>query len=288
MTPLAAALVLTGSVMHAAWNLIAKRVPDGGATFVWIHCLLSTVLMVPVVWVWLAVSGTQLHASWLLACAASAVMHVVYSVLLQWGYSAGDMNITYPISRGVGPLLTVLVAVAVFGERISVYAGLGVAAIIAGITVISTGATATDDPRRRRAGVVYGMLTGIAIAGYTLWDAHAVGTLAVPAIPYFMGSVAVQCVLLSPLGLRRRRQCVMMARRHWKAGLAVAVLSPTSYILVLFALTMAPVALVAPLRSTSIVLGSLAAWILLREANPGRRLLGACVVVAGIAFVVAG
>jgi drug/metabolite transporter (DMT)-like permease len=77
-------------------------------------------------------------------------------------------------------------------------------------------------------------------------------------------------------------------RRHWRAVLAVAALSPLSYILILIAFQLAPVSIVAPAREVSVVLVSLAGWLLFREPHPVRRLAGAAVVLVGIALLAAG
>jgi drug/metabolite transporter (DMT)-like permease len=126
------------------------------------------------------------------------------------------------------------------------------------------------------------------IATYTLWDAHAVTALAVPPLVLMAGSSMFETVVLGPYALARRREVGALWREHKVPILAVAVLSPLAYLLVLFALRLAPVSLVAPARELSIVLGSIGAWLLLREPDPARRLVGAVIVLAGVAGIAAG
>jgi drug/metabolite transporter (DMT)-like permease len=134
-------------------------------------------------------------------------------------------------------------------------------------------------------GVGYGFATGVLIAAYTLWDAHAVTTLAAPPLVLMAGSSAVESALLAPYAFARRPVVRELWREHKVPVLAVALLSPLAYILVLFAMRLAPVSLVAPARELSIVVGSVGAWLLLGEPDPARRLTGAVIVVAGVAAI---
>ena len=212
-------------------------------------------------------------------------MHIGYQLALQRGYAEGDLNLVYPLARGTGPLLTFVVAVGVLGERPGVLAAVGVLLVVAGVLLISVtpeGATAPGP------GVRWGLVTGAAIAAYTVWDSHAVTDLDVPPVPYFVLGLALQVPALTlMLGRRSRRRPRRLARRGPPA-LAVALLSPLAYILVLEAMRSAPVALVAAARESSIVVGALLGWLVLGEARPLHRLVGAAVVAAGIAAIVLG
>lgn len=284
MNATALSLVLVAAVVHAVWNLAAKRVTSGGTQFVWLYYTASAVLLLPVTVVLLAVEAGRPQWSWLFAAVVTSVLHIGYGIVLQRGYRVGDLSVVYPVARGTGPLLSVLAAVLVLGERPGPLGLAGAFLVVAGVLVISTGRRA-EDPRAVRAGVCYGLLTGAVIAGYTLWDAHAVTGLGVPPVVYFgLGSV-LQSVLLVPGALAGRGEVARIWREQRREVLVVAVLSPVAYVLVLIALTMAPVSLVAPARELSIVLGSLAAWLVLGERDAGRRLAGAVIVLSGIAAI---
>ena len=275
MHPVAILLVLSAAVAHAGWNLFAKRVPDGGALFVWLAAVWGVVFQLPFAVVVVAHEG--MAASWWLAFGISGVIHLGYFVLLQRGYRAGDLSVVYPLARGTGPLLSVVAAVWLLGERPGAVALAGALAVVAGVFVI--GGLGTG------AGMGYGLATGALIASYTLWDAHAVTALATPPVVLMCGSALVESVLLAPYALARRETVGRIWRDHRTAVLAVAVLSPLAYVLVLFAMRLAPVSLVAPARELSIVIGSLGAWLLLGEPNPARRLSGAVIVLAGVAAI---
>jgi drug/metabolite transporter (DMT)-like permease len=292
MNTTALSLVLVAAVVHAAWNLAAKRIRSGGTQFVWLYYTVSAVVLLPVTVVLLVVEPQRPQWSWLLAAVVTSVLHVAYGVVLQRGYRVGDLSVVYPVARGTGPLLSVLAAVLVLGERPGWLGLLGAFLVITGVLVISTGrrGAAADDPaaaEARRAGILYGLLTGAVIAGYTLWDAHSVTGIGMPPVVYFgLGSV-IQSLMLVPGALAARDEVSRIWREQRREVLIVALLSPLAYILVLFALTMAPVSLVAPARELSIVLGGLAAWLVLGERDAVRRLAGSAIVLSGIAAIAA-
>ncbi|GAA2795590.1 DMT family transporter [Crossiella cryophila] len=276
-------LVLLAAIAHALWNFAAKRAGDGGAAFVWLYQVASVVICGPVAVLAFVFGDTPARWTWLLAVGVSAVLHAVYALVLQRGYAVGEMSVVYPVARGSGPLLTVLAAVLVLGERPGWAGLLGAAAIVAGVFVIGLGPSSQRGALN--ASLVYGGLTGVAIASYTLWDAYSVTTLAVPPLIYFcLGSLA-QSLMLAPVALRRPERVAAVWRTYRTEVLVVAVLSPLGYVLVLYAMRLAPLSVVAPVRELSIVLGALLAWRWFGEANPVRRLIGAALVLAGIAAV---
>ncbi|MEU4827296.1 DMT family transporter [Actinomadura sp. NPDC023710] len=283
----ALSLVLVAAVVHAFWNFSAKRVGDGGAAFVFLYYTVSAMVFGPAAAVLLVLEPQRPQWTWLLAALVTAILHVAYGIVLQRGYAVGDLSVVYPLARGTGPLLSVLVAVLFLGEDPGLPGLVGALLVIAGVLVVSSGAPAEGgaSPARRRAGVFYGVLTGVMIAGYTLWDAHSVTELAVPPVVYFGSGALAQSLLLAPYALRDRARVARLWRDHRREVLTIGLLSPVAYLLVLFALRIAPVSLVAPARELSIVLGGLAAWRVLGETNAVRRLAGSVVVLAGIAAI---
>jgi drug/metabolite transporter (DMT)-like permease len=286
MNPAAVALVAGAAVAHAGWNLCAKRVPAGGALFVWLAAVFSALFQLPLAVGTVVANSGSVPGTWWLAVLVSGVIHTGYFVILQRGYAVGDLSVVYPLARGTAPMLSVVAAIWLLGERPGPAALAGTAAVVLGVWVI--GGLGSSGSSSWAAGVGYGLLCGTTIAAYTLWDAHAVTALAVPPLILMAGSSITETVLLGPYALAHRVEVRDLWRRHRTPILAVAVLSPLAYLLVLFALRHAPVSLVAPARELSIVIGGVGAWLLLGEPNPARRLTGAAIVLAGVVAIAAG
>lgn len=286
----AVTLVLLGSVAHAAWNLLAARSP-GGPGFVWVYSVWSLLLLGPVAVAYAVVAGQA--PTWTLAGAAmvSGLLHTAYAVALQRAYAGADLNVAYPVSRGLGPVLVVLVAVAALHERLGPLGWAGLALITVGIGVVSLPGPSTGSfgsGHRRRAGVLGGVAVGVCIAAYTLWDDRAMAAWGLDPILYYAGTGLLQLLAVSVVVRGRFAAAWGAARGRRGRAALVGVLVPVAYVLVLVAMRTAPVSVVAPLRGTSIVIGSLAAWLLLREPHGARRLLGALLVAVGVAAMVAG
>lgn len=279
------ALIAGGALAHAAWNLVAKRASLSGLGFVWLTSLGAFVVTLPfAAWRWS--ENPPQPGPLLVGILVSGAIHAGYFLALQRGYRAGDVGVVYPLARGTGPLLSVVFAVALFGERPDVVALAGAALVIAGVVVIGLAGRPVHGGRAR-AGVIWGLVTGVAIAAYTLWDAHAVQTWAIDPVILSCGTMAAEALLLTPLALRAGTATTVL-RTHPREVLAVSVLSPLAYILILEAILSAPVSVVAPAREVSVVLVAVAGWLLFREPHPVRRFLGAVVVLAGVVLLLSG
>ncbi|MCW2756722.1 MAG: EamA family transporter [Nocardioidaceae bacterium] len=288
MSGTALALVLVAALCHALWNLAARGVTSDGGLFVFLYSLASAALWIPVGVVWLVVAEHPPFAwTWLLVGALSGVLHTAYGVVLQRGYRRGDLSLVYPVARGVGPLLTLVVAVLVLGERPAPVSALGAVIVVAGIAVIAA-PDRLGDRTSVMTGLGWGAATGVTIAAYTLWDGHSVDDIAVPPLPYFAISLVFTALPLAPRAWRRRSALPAAWRADRRPVLVVAVLSPLAYLLVLQAMTLAPVALVAAARESSIVLGTVLGVTLLKEPGGWRRGVGALVVLGGIGLVALG
>lgn len=287
MSGFAVAIVLSAAACHAGWNILAHGVSRLGVPFLWWGAVGSTVL-----WA-LAIPftgglGTGSLGAFLLGVSVSGVLHVLYMFVLQRGYAAGGLSTVYATARGTGPTISVLVAVLVLGERPAPIALAGVVAIVVGVVAIGLVDRSTVEraasSRRFDRGLLYGLLTGAAIAAYTIWDAHAVRSGAAP-VAYMVGCTLAEIPLYTAVLLRRGAEVREVGRRHWPRILAFAVLSPASYILVLWAVTLAPLSLVAPMREVSVILVSLFGAFVLREGRAGWRVAAALTVVAGVALL---
>jgi drug/metabolite transporter (DMT)-like permease len=271
--------VLLAALCHALWNLQAKRAA-GARHFVWLYSAVSLLLWTPIV------GGVLLHgrphfgvAQWL-ALAGTAVLHLAYSLALQAGYRAADLSLVYPIARGSGPLLSFAGAVLLFGERPGPMAFAGLLLIITGIALVAS----LHRSLRRAAlpGVLWGALTGACIASYTLNDGWAVKALAVSPFLIDYSGNAFRVLVLSHQALTDRRELAREWRAYRRPVLTVALLGPTGYVMVLFAMRVAPISHVAPARELATLAGTWFGARLLGEQAAAQRLIGALCIVAGV------
>lgn len=287
MTASALGLILVAAFIHASWNYLLKR-SGGGTVFVWLFATVSALIYAPIAIVALLWARPALGWVAVTLMLASAVLHTAYYMLLDRGYrSGGDLSLVYPLARGSGPLLTVCIAVVLLGERPSGIALVG-AALIACAVVLLTGHLSRLRDKGSLHAVVYALLTGCMIASYTVIDKIAVAAFAVPPILQDWAANCGRVVLMTPLALRRPEEIAQTWRRARKEIIAVAVLCPLSYILVLTAMVFTPVSYVAPAREVSILIAAVMGAQLLREGETVRRLLAAAAMVAGIICLAVG
>lgn len=264
------AIVLVAAALHASWNAIVK---GGGDT------LLTTVLVTGAAALFAVVSLPFLpppaRASWAFI-AASALLQIVYFVLVARAYRVADMSLTYPLMRGTAPVLVAIASVMWLSEPLSARAWLGLGVICAGILGM-TGAV----PRNAKAGIGLALGNAIVIAGYTLIDGIGVRRSGAPAA-YTLWIFLLSGVALSSWAWLRQRAVLQgYIRRNWHLGLVGGAGTIGSYGLALWAMTVTPVAIVAALRETSILFGTAISALLLHERVGRARIAGVCVIVVG-------
>jgi drug/metabolite transporter (DMT)-like permease len=279
MPLIALVAVLLAAATHATWNLAAKRAA-GSRHFVWLYSVASVLLYAPII-AWIAINDrphfTAVH--WM-ALSATAVLHLGYSLILQAGYRASDLSLVYPLARGSGPLISFFAAVALLGERITWLSVLGVLLVVCGIVLVA--GLLRDSHKAPRAGILFGLGTGVFIAGYTVNDGWAVKVLLIsPFIIDYTGNL-FRLVVLSPMAWRDRTRVSQEMREFAKPVAIVATLGPLGYILVLYAMRVAPISHVAPARELATLIGTYFGARLLKERAAPSRILGALCIVAGV------
>lgn len=278
------ALVLTAAVLHAGWNLISKKASGAGGHFVFAYRMLSAILYAPWVVYVLWFDGMHWSQPVVLFIALSSVLHLCYSLCLQWGYEAADLSVVYPIARGTGPLMSSLGAFIWLGEHPSTFGVLGIMCVVAGIVLIAS----QGDWRRfaspqSLSGVRWGLLIGMFIAAYTLSDAYSVKVLLVAPVMLDWLSALGNAAMMAPNAWLRRASMMDAMRGKWGYALAVSIMSPMAYILVLYALQHgAQVSLVAPLREMSLMIATIAGFFILKEKASAARVLGCLVIIIGV------
>jgi drug/metabolite transporter (DMT)-like permease len=282
MSGVALALVLAGAICHAVWNIVAKKA-GGGAFFVFLYGVVSIAAAIPLaVWTWTHLPQQFDGMMWF-AVVASALVHVFYSLVLQKAYREADFAVVYPVARGTGPMLSVLVAILLLGERPSLVGCLSVVAILTG-AFVSAGAASLwrGSAQKRQLGVLWGLATGAFIAAYTILDGWAIKTLGMVPVLFYVAGLLVRTLLQAPFQLCRPDDL----RREWqvrrKAIITVGLLSPTAYCLVLFAVQRAPISYVAPVREISMLVGTFIGASLLREELKPSQIAGAAIMLAGV------
>jgi drug/metabolite transporter (DMT)-like permease len=282
--PLVIGLVVGSAVLHVAWNVRLKTAGDP-LRIAAIGITAASLIVVPVAIAGWWLDGARTIASGGVALGiASGVVETAYFVLLAAAYRRGDLSVVYPIARGTAPLLLVATGVVVFGEELAVTGWAGVALLLAGFLLLQRPWLALANRGAGDRAVLFAVATGVTIAVYTAID--RAGTRLVPPLQYAAILWPTAAVLL--LGWLRvvdRRPIRTAEPGQLRTAAIVGVLTLGAYLLVLIALSVAPLTAVAPLRESASVVA--AAWgaIRLREAAGGtdaaRRIGASALIVVG-------
>ncbi|MGW1715083.1 EamA family transporter [Streptomyces sp. NPDC002156] len=277
MTPTVTAAVLLAAVTHASWNALAHRITDKlvGFTLIAGGGMLIGLLAVPFVpfpavgaWPYLAVS---------------AVVHLVYFVLLMRSFRLGDFGQAYPIARGTAPLVVTLLA-AVFAHEVpDGWAAAGIALSCAGLTGVALWGLRGRRPNWAAIGAA--LATGLSIAAYTVVDGLGVRASG-SALGYIAWLMALEGIAIPAYALYRwRGQFLAKVRPFAGVGLLGAALSVAAYGLVLWAQTKAELAPIAALRESSIIVGAAIGAVFFKERFGASRIAAAGLLVIGIGLM---
>jgi drug/metabolite transporter (DMT)-like permease len=264
------AAVLGAALLHAGWNALLKGSTDKdldtvaisvGAGILGLAVALCLPLPAVESWPWLA---------------GSAAIHILYFLFLAGAYRWGELSYVYPIMRGGGPVVVALASAMVFGEVLPLGPTLGVALVCSGIIAFASGSA------DRRA-TLFALANAVVIAAYTLVDAKGARASGSPVAYAMWFFVANGVVIYAFAGLRRGAEVPRYLARYWPRLFAGAVLTTGSYAIALWAMTLAPVALVAVLRETSVLFAAAFGAILFKEKFTRRRLVATGAVLCGLA-----
>lgn len=270
--------VLAAALCHAVWNAGLKTRIDP-AIAVTVLAMAGGGIALPL----LMVTGLPESASWPYL-AASIVLHVIYFAALAEGYRSGDLGQVYPIARGTAPLLTTFGSLLLLNEQLGSSGLLGVVVLTAGVLLLSVRGGASAGGIQRRA-VGFSLLTALSIAAYTLVDgrgAQVSGNAHAYAVTFFV----LNGIAMGLLGLLRDGDGLKAGlRTGWAILLGGGLLSFVSYWVALWAMTKAPIALVAALRETSVLFAAAIGVLLLKEPLLPARLVAAALVMAGLVLI---
>jgi drug/metabolite transporter (DMT)-like permease len=268
------ALVLLAAVSHAAWNgWLKKSSPD-----------LVGLAAISIGWLLLGVIGLifvglpdSSHWPYLFL---TTVVHTIYATLLVSAYRHGELSLAYPIARGTGPIIVALAAPFLLNEHLEGPDLVSVALIVAGILIIGLAGVGAN--LRERHTILLSLATGVAIATYTLIDAAGARSGSSPHTYAAWLFVFTAIALLVVTGFMHRSATFTLLKPHLRHGILVGVLSAVAYSIVLWAMTVAPAALVAAVRESSILFAALIGWRLLGEKITRLRWFGVILTVTGL------
>lgn len=270
--------VLFAAVCHAGWNAAIKRGHEPLATTALISVGAALVGLAALPFV-----GLPANAAWPWVV-ASVLIHLVYFAALAESYRVGDMSQVYPIARGSAPLMTAVATTVFVGERLGAFGWLGIILLASGVLLISLRG-GRDLARLERRAVGFALFTAVTICAYSVVDglgARSAGSANAYSAALFVGIGPV----MAAYALARRGPWVLKAvRSDWGTGLAGGALQLGSYGIAIWAMTLAPIAIVAALRETSVLFGALIAVVVLKESLRASRLAAAVLIVAGLVLI---
>lgn len=285
MTLTVTAAVLLAAVLHSVWNALAKAIPDrlASSSMIALAYLASGL-------VGAAVFGVPPQQSWPYVV-ASAALQTCYLILLTTSYKHGDFSKVYPLARGLAVLLVTGAATTFLAEKLSFWQLAGVA-VVAGslLSLALTKHSATASGGRNRKGTVFAVLTGAAIAAYTLVDGVGVRVSGQP-MAYVSWLFLLQGMVIPLICWRMASESRSFPRRvarYWKPGFLGGLVSMLAYGIVVWAQSLAPLALVSALRETSVLLAGVIGAVFFNEKFSRLRLGLTAVAVAGIAAIQLG
>lgn len=278
MDSLVFAAVLLAAAAHAGWNATIKHGRDSLVMTVLIAAGAGVIALPILAWGGLPAAQAR---PWVIA---SVLVHLGYFVGLIEAYRSGDLAQVYPIARGTAPLLTAGVSTLWLGERLGTVGWIGLLGLVAGVLMLSLRGGG-DLGRLDRRAVGFALFTALTVCAYSVIDGvgvRAAGDPLVYAAALFVGNGLVMTLY----GLARRGPRLIAAgSADWRRSLAGGGLQVASYAIALWAMTLAPIAVVAALRETSVLFGALIAVAFLKERVGPVRVLAALLIVAGLVLI---
>ena len=268
------ALVLLAAAAHAAWNAWLKDSGDklSSMAALSVGWLIVGCISIPIV-------GVPSLASWPYLL-ASTVVHTGYALLLISAYRHAEFSLAYPIARGTAPMLVALCAPLFVSEYLEGPGFFAVTLIVIGIFLI--GMFGNERGLGGRRAVLLSLATGVMIAAYTMIDGQGARAGSNPHayVAWLLALLAFPIIVLSKRRLNKNLKSLFAD--HWQKSVPIVVLSALAYWVVIWAMTVAPMALVAAARETSILFAALVSWGVLREKVRPLRWAGVIVTLIGL------
>ena len=265
--------VMAAAFMHATWNALIKlgtskltsmlilTVVQGGFGLI---IALTRPMPDPHVWLWLLASG---------------VFHSAYKLFLAYAYEQGDLSRVYPIARGTAPMVVLVISALFLADKIAGWEYVGIIILGLGILLMARGVFSSGGSRKL---LPFALGSAMATAGYSIVDGLGARE-AGDAVAYVGWLFALDAVFFTPCCLALRGRSVLQAnRKAWIMGSIAAVFSYGAYAIAVWAMTVAPIALVAALRETSILFAVLIGAVAFGEKMNLQKGIAAALIVAGV------
>jgi drug/metabolite transporter (DMT)-like permease len=287
MSAVAVGLVLFSALLHAAWNMLAKRSADPLAFIFVINVVAVVIFAIPA---GLVLNRNPIPADGWPFVIATGVIHIIYMLTLAAAYRHGALSLTYPIARGTGVLLVPVLAVPLLSEQPTAAGVAGIGAILVGLLAMAAPdrvETVVALVGNRKKGILYAFITGLAIAAYSLVDKE--GVARVHPMVYVYGIFLIATIGMAPIVLRQRMAEVRHEWRHNRPSVLVGGVLPLgTYLIILLALQIAAVSYVVPLRETSIVFSTILGGLVLKEHISRLRVFASLAIVGGVLAIAIG
>jgi len=277
-------MALAAAAFHGTWNVLVKVSGDPIVTFRRVTLTTAAVATIPLLPAWWLLGRPGLDPAAAGLCVLSSILETAYLWLLSTAYRRGELSAVYPIARGSAPLLSVLVGLIVLGERLTGAQLIGVGLLLMGILAVATSQASGR-------ATLPALLTGVAIAAYTSVDRVGVRL----STPWLYGWLLFTLMALElPLSIwlasrfRIYKVADAIEAPTWRQAILIGTFMWAGYFLVLWALTLAPLAVVAPVRETAVVAVAVwGVWRLREKEGAALKLSGAVATLAGVALLAA-
>lgn len=270
--------VLFAAACHAGWNALIKvgLDPLSTTTLISLGAGLVALALAPLV-------GVPAWAAWPWLI-ASVIVHLCYFASLIESYRTGDLGQVYPIARGSAPLMTAAATTVFIGEKLSLVGWTGIFSLVAGVLLLSArGGRELAEVDRRAIG--FALFTALTICAYSVVDGIGARLSANPNAYSVWLFIGIAVVMLPYAIYRDGPDVIPAMRRFWRRGLAGGALQLLSYGIAIWAMTAAPIAIVATLRETSVLFGVVIAVVVLKEPLRAARIVAACLIVCGLILI---
>ena len=265
--------IMAAALLHASWNAIVKiggnkmtimlviTLVQGGMGLV---IITGRALPQGEVWLWLLASG---------------LLHAAYKTFLSYAYEQGDLSRVYPIARGAAPMVVMAVGALYLSDVVSGREYVGIAVLGFGILMMAQGVFSNGESRRL---VPFALASAMATAGYSLVDGLGVRLMG-DAVSYVAWMFVFDALFFTPVSIWLKGTAMLRApARVWAYGSLAAAGSYGAYAIAIWAMTVAPIALVAALRETSILFAVLIGWVIFKEPMTRGKILAVVMIVAGV------